>query len=136
MNLEAIILTQEASFNPKLMELAKSAADGVYITYAYVDTSTDQYKSFEKRYASKYGSFGVFAAYSYDAATSLLKAIKAAGTTAPDKVKAELLKLDFQGASKHVKFKPNGDSGSSFIAGKIIGGKFVSYWDPEKGLLK
>ena len=136
LNLEASILTQEASFNPKLMELAKSAADGVYITYAYVDTSTDQYQSFEKRYASKYGSFGVFAAYSYDATTSLLKAIKAAGTTAPDKVKAELLKLDFQGASKHVKFKANGDSGSSFIAGKIIGGKFVSYWDPEKGLLK
>jgi branched-chain amino acid transport system substrate-binding protein len=136
LNLEAAILTQEASFNPKLMELAKSAADGVYITYAYVDEATDQYKAFKKRYSSMHGSFGVFAAYSYDATTALLKAIKSAGTTDPDKVKEQLLKLDFKGASKHVKFKTNGDSGSSFIAGKIIDGKFGNFWDPEKGLLQ
>jgi branched-chain amino acid transport system substrate-binding protein len=136
LNFDATILTQEASFNPKLMDLAKSAADGVFITYAYVDESTNQYKAFEKRYSSKHGSFGVFAAYSYDATTALLKAIKAAGSTDPDKVKAQLMNMDFQGASKHVKFKTNGDSGSSFIAGKIINGKFENFWGPEKGLLQ
>ena len=136
LNLESPILTQEASFNPKLMDLAKSAAEGVYITYAYVDPTIEQYKSFEERYVSKFGSFGVFAAYSYDATTALLKAIKAAGTTKPEKVKDQLMKVDFKGAAKHVKFKANGDSGSSFIAGKIMDGKFVNFWDPEKGLLK
>ena len=53
----------------------------------------------------------------------------------PAKVKAELMKLDFQGVSKHVKFKANGDSGSSYIAFKVVGDQFVPYWEPVNGLL-
>ena len=65
-----------------------------------------------------------------------VNAIKAAGSTEPAKVKAELMKMDFEGASKHVKFKPNGDSGSSYVAFKIDGGEYKLYWTPEKGLVK
>jgi branched-chain amino acid transport system substrate-binding protein len=46
------------------------------------------------------------------------------------------MKLDFDGASKHVKFKPNGDSGSSYVAFKVDGGQFKLYWTPETGIVK
>ncbi|MCK5348702.1 MAG: branched-chain amino acid ABC transporter substrate-binding protein, partial [Desulfobacula sp.] len=66
----------------------------------------------------------------------LFKAIKAAKSTKPKKVKKQLMKLDFDGASKHVKFEKNGDSGSSYIAYKIVDGKYVAYWSPIDGYLK
>ena len=59
-----------------------------------------------------------------------------AKSTDPAKVKAALLKLDYQGASKHVKFKKNGDSGSSYVAFKITDGEYELYWTPEAGFAK
>ena len=135
LGLESQIVTQDAVFQPRFMEVAKEAAEGVYLTYGYTDTSTPEYKEFEKRYVPKYGPIAAYATYAYDAATVLLKAIKAAGSTDPAKIKAEIMKMDFPGVAKHIKFKPNGDSGSSYIAYKVEGDKFVPYWSPEKGLL-
>ena len=135
MGLKSQIVTQDAMFQPKFMEVAKDAAEGVYLTYGYTDTSTPEYKAFEKIYVPKYGPIAAYATYAYDAATVLLKAIKAAGSTDPAKIKDQIMKLDYEGVAKHIKFKPNGDSGSSYIAFVIKDGKFVPYWSPEKGLL-
>ena len=44
--------------------------------------------------------------------------------------------LKIQGVAKHVKFAANGDSGSSYIAYKVVKGEFVPYWEPVKGLIK
>jgi branched-chain amino acid transport system substrate-binding protein len=130
------IVTQDAMFQPKFMEVAKDAAEGIYLTYGFTDSTTPEYKAFSERYVPKYGAIAAYATYAYDSATALLKAIKAAGSTDPAKIKAELMKMEFAGVSKHVKFKANGDTGSSYIAFKIVDGKFVPYWDPDKGLLK
>ncbi|MDD9302209.1 MAG: branched-chain amino acid ABC transporter substrate-binding protein [Desulfobacter sp.] len=136
LGMKSQIVTQDAVFQPKFMEVAKDAAEGVCLTYGFTDPSTPEYKAFEERYVPKYGKIAAYATYAYDAATSLLKSIKAAGTTDPAKVKAELMKLDFQGVAKHVKFAANGDSGSSYIAFKVVDGKFVPYWEPVNGLIK
>lgn len=136
LGMKSQIVTQDAMFQPRFMDVAKDAAEGVYLTFGYTDPNTPEYKAFEKRYVPKYGKIAAYATYSYDATTALLKAIKAAGTTDSAKVKAELMKLDFQGVAKHVKFRENGDSGSTYIAFKVENGKFVPYWDPEKGLIK
>ncbi|MCP4671100.1 MAG: branched-chain amino acid ABC transporter substrate-binding protein [Desulfobacula sp.] len=130
------IVTQDAVFQPKYMEVAKDAAEGVYLTYGFTDPSTPEYKAFEKIYVPKYGKIAAYATYAYDAAMSLLKAIKASGSTDPNKIKAELMKLDYQGVAKHIKFKENGDSGSSYIAFKVVNGEFVPYWEPANGLIK
>ena len=130
------IVTQDAVFQPKYMEVAKDASKGVFLTYGYTDPSTPEYKAFEARYVPKYGKIAAYATYAYDAATALLKAIKAAGTTDSAKVKAELMKLDFQGVAKRVKFNAKGDSGSSYIAFKVVGDTFVPYWEPVNGLIK
>lgn len=136
LGLKSQIVTQDACFQPKFMEVAKDAAEGVYLTYGYTDPSTPEYKAFEDRYVPKYGKIAAYATYAYDAATSLLMAVKAAGSADPAKIKAEMMKQDYQGVAKRIKFQPNGDSGSSYIAFKVVDGKFVPYWDPEKGLLK
>ena len=136
LGLKSQIVTQDAVFQPKYMDVAKTAAEGVYLTYGFTDTTTPEYKAFEERYVPKYGAIAAYATYAYDAATALLKAIKAAGTTDSKAVKAEMMKLDFQGVAKHVKFAANGDSGSSYIAYKVVDGKFVPYWEPVNGLMK
>ncbi|WP_022666678.1 branched-chain amino acid ABC transporter substrate-binding protein [Desulfospira joergensenii] len=136
LGMKSQIVTQDAVFQPKFMEVAKEASQGVYLTYGYTDPSTPEYKAFEERYVPKYGKIAAYATYAYDAATALLKAIKAAGTTDSAKVKAELMKLDFQGVAKHVKFRANGDSGSSYIAFKVVDDKFIPYWEPVNGLIK
>ena len=136
LGLKSQIVTQDAVFQPRYMEVAKESSDGVFLTYGFTDPNTPEYKAFEKRYVPKYGKIAAYATYAYDSAMAYLKAVKAAGTTDPAKVKAELLKLDYQGVSKHVKFNQKGDSGSSYIAFKVVGDKFVPYWDPAKGLLK
>jgi branched-chain amino acid transport system substrate-binding protein len=130
------IVTQDAMFQPKFMEVAKDAAEGVYLTYGFTDKTTPEYKAFEKIYVPKYGPIAAYATYAYDAATVLLTAIKNAGSTDPAKIKAEIMKMDFDGVAKRIKFRANGDSGSSYIAFKIDKGEFVPYWHPEKGLLK
>ncbi|MBC2711125.1 MAG: branched-chain amino acid ABC transporter substrate-binding protein [Desulfosarcina sp.] len=134
--LKSQIVSQDAMFQPKFMEVAKEAAEGIYITYGFTDTTTPEYKAFENIYVPKYGSIAAYATYAYDAATVLLKAIKAAGATDPAKIKAEIMKMDFDGVAKRIKFRANGDSGSSYIAFKIENSKFVPYWSPEQGLLK
>jgi branched-chain amino acid transport system substrate-binding protein len=130
------IVTQDAMFQPKFMEVAKDAAEGVYLTYGFTDKTTPEYKAFEKIYVPKYGAIAAYATYAYDAATVLLTAIKNSGSTDPAKIKAEIMKMDFDGVAKRIKFRANGDSGSSYIAFKIDKGEFVPYWHPEKGLLK
>lgn len=136
MNLKSTIVSQDAMFHPNFMKVAKDAAEGIYVTYGYTDRTTPAYKKYEKIFTAKYGEIGAYGTYAYDAAIALFKSIKAAGSTDPKKVKAEMLKLDYPGASKHVKFEKNGDSGSSYIAFKIIDGQYVPYWSPQDGFLK
>lgn len=130
------IVTQDAVFQPKYMEVAKDAAEGAFLTYGFTDPTTPEYKAFEERYVPKYGKIAAYATYAYDATTVLLNAIKASNSTDPAKIKAEIMKMDFQGVAKKIKFQANGDSGSSYIAFKVVDGKFVPYWSPEKGMLK
>ncbi|GAB6908678.1 ABC-type branched-chain amino acid transport systems, periplasmic component [Desulfosarcina cetonica] len=136
LGLKSTIVSEDAMFHPNFISVAKDAAEGIYVTYGYTDKTTDAYKTFEKRFTAKYGKIGAYGTYAYDAAYSLLTAIKNAGSTEPAKVKAEMMKLDYDGASKHIKFKPNGDSGSSYVAFKIDGGEYKLYWTPENGIVK
>jgi len=136
MGLKAKILSQDAMYHPNFIKVAKAAAEGVFVTYGYTDKSTPAFKAYEKRFTANYGEIGAYGTYAYDAAIAYFKAVKMAGSTDPAKVKAALLKLDYQGASKHVKFKPSGDSGSSYVAFKISGGEYKLYWTPESGFVK
>jgi len=134
MGIKTKILAQDAVYHPQLMELAKKDAEGVFLTFGYTDKETPAYKQFAEAY-KKFGEPGAYSAYAYDSAVAYLKAVKAAGGTDPEKVKAELMKLEFEGASKKIKYKENGDSGSNYVIQVVKDGKFTNYWNPEDGQL-
>lgn len=134
MGIKTKILAQDAVYHPQLMELAKKDAEGVFLTFGYTDKETPAYKKFAEAY-KKFGEPGAYSAYAYDSAVAYLKAVKAAGGTDPEKVKAELMKLEFEGASKKMKYKENGDSGSNYVIQVVKDGKFTNYWNPENGQL-
>lgn len=136
MGLHSKILSQDAMYHPNFVKVAKKAGEGVYVTYGYTDKSTEAYKKYAKIFKAKYGEIGAYGTYAYDAAIALLKSIKAARSTDPAKIKAEMLRLDYPGASKNIKFDSNLDSGSSYIAFKIKKGEYVPYWSPVKGFWK
>ena len=135
MGVEAVILAQDAVYHPQLIEIAKKAAENVHPTFGFIDDNAPAYKEFYAKYQPAYGNPGAYSGYAYDSAMAYMKAVKAAGSTDPEKVKAELMKLDYNGASKHIKFKPNGDSGSNYIIRKVKDGKFINYWNPTTGKL-
>lgn len=135
-NLGSKILSQDAMFHPNFINVAKEAAEGVYVTFGYTDPTTPAYKKFADKFSAEYGKIGAYAIYAYDAATVLLNGIKESGSVEPAKIKEAIMKMDFQGASKRIKFNEKGDSGSSYIAFKIEGGEYKPYWNPETGLYK
>jgi len=135
LGIEAAFLGQDAVYHPQLMEIAKEAAEGVYLTFGYVDTEAPAYQKFLKAYEPKFGAPGAYSAYAYDSATAYLKAVAAAGSSDPDKVREAMLALDFEGASKHIKYLENGDSGSNYIIRMVKGGQFVNFWNPGAGAL-
>lgn len=132
--IEADIVAQDAVYHPQLIKTAKEAAEGVYLTFGFIDEDKPAFKKFKEAYA-EYGEPGAYSGYSYDAAYVLLSAIKRAGTTDAPAVKDEIMKMDFEGATKHIKFMENGDSGSNYVIRVIKGGDYVNYWDPNTGEL-
>ena len=135
MGLTCPFLAQDAVYHPQFIEIAKEAAEGSFLTFGFTDKNTAAYKKYIAKYEPKYGKPGAYSGYSYDAAYVLLSAIKSAGSTDPAKIKAEIMKMNFQGATKMLKFRPNGDSGSDYVIWKVENGEFKSYWNPTTGKL-
>lgn len=94
--------------DPKMLTIAGDAANGVFFT----DVSSPSgavFERFAEKYKTKYKQDAeILAAQSYDAAVALLMAIEKAGTD-PIKIKEELYKVKFMGASGRIEFDQNGD---------------------------
>ncbi|MBW1616021.1 MAG: branched-chain amino acid ABC transporter substrate-binding protein [Deltaproteobacteria bacterium] len=136
-DIKSIILSQDAVYHPQFIEIAKDAAEGVYLTYGFMDKEIETYKKFISKFKEITGSdkVGAYSAYAYDSAITLLKAIKETGGTDPAKIKEAMLKMNYQGASKNISFKENGDSSSSYVIFKVEDKSFKNYWNPETGEL-
>lgn len=133
--LKCKIVSQDAVYHPQFISIAKEAAEGVYMTFGYTDKSKPAYKKYLDAYSGKHGEPGAYSGYSYDGAMVLLTAIKNAKSTDPQKIKAEIMKMDMDGASKHIKFMENGDSGSDYIIYTVADGQFENFWNPATGKL-
>jgi branched-chain amino acid transport system substrate-binding protein len=106
--------------SPEFRNVAGDAAEGVFYT-APSESTSPAFSEFAQRYKAKYGEEpDVFGAYAYDAAMAIFRAIEAAGTTGPEKVREALLNVSFQGVSGEVAFRPNGDIQCEAFAKKTI----------------
>ncbi|MBU1002412.1 MAG: ABC transporter substrate-binding protein [Proteobacteria bacterium] len=128
----AATIGQDAVYHPQLIEIAKDAAEGMYLTFGVIDMERPLYKKFLAKYSELgFAAPGAYSGYAFDAAYAALKTVKETGSTEPEAIKGALMKLDYDGATKRIKFMPNGDSGSNYIIRKVDGGQFVNYWNPE-----
>ncbi len=133
-NLECKILSQDAVYHPQFIDIAKDAAEGIYLTFGYTDKNKPAYKKYVEKYEKMFQKPGAYSGYAYDAAYVLLTAIKNAKSTDPAKIKKELMKMDLEGASKRIKFMENGDSGSDYVIWTVKDGQFKTFWNPATGM--
>lgn len=131
--LENIVLSQDAVYHPNFIKEATEEAQGVFFTYGYIDDNTELYKMFVEKFTEMTGNDtpGGYAFYAFDSAMALLNAIKDAGSTEPVAIREALLKMELPGITKTIKFQDNGDSGSNYIIQKVVGDKFVPYYNPD-----
>jgi branched-chain amino acid transport system substrate-binding protein len=131
LGLKSKMLSEDAVFHPKFLEVGGKAAEGTYLTFAKAPESMER-KDFEKTYKKmwKTDSIGSYGYYAYDAAMILLKAFKKAGSTDTAKVADTLRGTAWSGVTGEIKFDQKGDRKLAHIIWIVKDGKFVPYWDP------
>jgi branched-chain amino acid transport system substrate-binding protein len=131
LGIKAKMLSEDAVFHPKFIEVGGKAAEGTFLTFAKAP-ETQERKDFENTYKKmwKVETIGSYGYYAYDAAMILLEAIKKAGTTDTAKVVDALRNNTWNGVTGEIKFDEKGDRKLAHIIWIVKDGKFVPYWDP------
>ena len=97
-------------------KLAGGAAEGQYCTQAGLPPDKmPNAADFVKRFTAKYGPIQVYAPYSYDAAMTLIEAMKKANSTDPAKYLPELAKISYGGITAKIEFDEHGDTKNGAI---------------------
>jgi branched-chain amino acid transport system substrate-binding protein len=109
----APFVTGDGSLDPQLVSAAgDAAANGAIVGCPCNIPSEDvsgELKKFYDDYKKKYNTApAIYATEGYDAATAFIDAIKAGNTTG-EKINDFLKTLEFEGVSKPIKFKANGE---------------------------
>ena len=134
LGIKSKLISEDAVYHPKFLEVGGKATEGVYLTFANPPKSQER-KAFENKYkamwkADKIGSYGY---YAYDAAMTILGGIKKAGTTDTAKVANAIRNNEWRGVSGKIKFDKKGDRKLAHILWIVKNGAFVRYWDPLTG---
>jgi branched-chain amino acid transport system substrate-binding protein len=131
LGLKSKMLTEDAVYHPKFIEVGGKAAEGTFLTFAKAP-DTPERKDFEKTYMKMWNvkTVGSYGYYAYDAAMILLEAIKKAGSTDTDKIVDVLRSTTWNGVTGEIKFDEKGDRKLAHIIWIVKDGKFVPYWDP------
>src|SRR5450631_115163 len=97
-------------------KLAGGAAEGQYCTQAGLPPEKmPNAKDFVTRFTAKYGPIQVYAPYSYDAANTLIEAMKKANSSDPAKYLPELAKISYDGITANFLFDEHGDTKNGAI---------------------
>src|SRR5256714_4998634 len=97
-------------------KLAGGSAEGQYCTQAGLPPDKmPNAADFVKRFTAKYGPIQVYAPYSYDAAMTLIEAMKKANSADPAKYLPELAKISYNGITAKIEFDEHGDTKNGAI---------------------
>jgi branched-chain amino acid transport system substrate-binding protein len=131
LGLQSKLLSEDAVFHPKFLEVGGKAAEGTYLTFAKAP-DTPERSEFEKTYKKMWNvdTVGSYAFYAYDAGMILLEAIKKAGSTDTNKLVDTLRNTTWSGVTGEIKFDHKGDRKLAHVVWIVKDGKFVPYWDP------
>lgn len=112
LGIKAKFITGDGGCTPEFIHLAGSASDSnTYCTQAGLPVSELADKTFKARFVKRFGvDIQNYAPYAYDAAAALIEAMKAAGTSDPEKYLPYLKKVHFKGVTGDVAFDDKGDT--------------------------
>ena len=123
------IVVGDGSSDPKLIEMAGAAGDGIYVLSPPVAEYLPSAKQFADAYKAKFNqSPGAYAPLAYDGMNLIADVLKRAGSTdGKTLIKALTETKDFIGLAGKVNFAPDKTlKESNFIVLQIKNGKFVS----------
>jgi branched-chain amino acid transport system substrate-binding protein len=130
LGIKSKLLTEDAVFHPKFIEVGGKAAEGTFLTFAKAP-ETQERKDFENTYKKMWNveTIGSYGYYAYDAAMILLETVKKSGTDT-NKMVETLRNTTWKGVTGEIKFDEKGDRKLAHIIWIVKDGKFVPYWDP------
>jgi branched-chain amino acid transport system substrate-binding protein len=121
--ISATILTSETFYDQEVLDnIGIKNSEGIYTLFQKDPTD---YLNFKASYIEQFGEEpSAYSMYAYDGMMSLAKSIE--GSKNVSEVRANLLKLSFNGASGVVGFDSQGDrTGAEYTVYKVIDGEFV-----------
>lgn len=127
MGLKSKIVSSDAMYHPNLVKMVNDYKEGFFVVSSQVSKNRREVKEVVKKCGDQYGELGIYGFYAYDATMVLLKAIKNGGSTDPSKIRSEIMKLDYEGVTKRIKFKVNGDSISNWVVFELVDGVLKSF---------
>lgn len=103
---------------PDFMNLAGTAANGIYAMVPYVSTmDTPENQAFVAEYTKKYDEApGKYGAAGYNTANIVMEAIERAGSTDPAAIREALAKTDYTGPNGHFIFDEKGQALGFYVA--------------------
>ena len=110
-----------------LTDAGGAPAEGAFLSCPCADTSNEpEAQPFNAAYLAQFGlAPAVYSAEAYDATNAVLQAIKS-GNTTPSAINHYLAKIDFQGATKEIKFQSDGNiAGSPIYIYKVENGQIA-----------
>ena len=94
---------------PEFLSIAGNTAEGVFFTFPS-DSKSQLWDSFFEKYKNTYNEEpDIIAAYAYDAASAIVKAIVKSEKLSSEEIRTQLLLLNFEGVTGKISFKVNGD---------------------------
>ena len=134
LGITATLISEDAVYHPKTLEVAGKEAEGMFFTFAYTK-ETPERKAFVDTYKKmwKVDAVGTYAYYAYDAGMMLLAAAAKAGTTEGDKLAPVIRDNTWPGITGDISFDEKGDRKIAHIVWVVKDGQFVPYWNPITG---
>jgi branched-chain amino acid transport system substrate-binding protein len=110
LQLKAQFLSADGAKTPEFIKLAGNAAEGAIASSpGAVIEQTAAGKAFVAKFESKYGKIQNYAPYAYEAAITMVEAMKAAGSASPAKYLPFLAKMNRTGVIGAIAFDGKGD---------------------------
>ena len=128
LRIEIPFLSVQAFDDPKILEVAGDAAEGVVFSVPKPpDPAEEVVRKFQVKYKKKYNRDpGVCSDTGYDALKIIVWAMRK-GALSADQIRQQLLMLkDFPGTAGLTTFDENGDVIRPFVFKKVENGKFVT----------
>jgi branched-chain amino acid transport system substrate-binding protein len=130
LEIKSTLVTEDACYQPKFIEVGGKATEGMYLTFAApVDNPVRQ--DFVKAYSKDWGvgenEIGSFSFFAYDATMLVLNGIKKGGV---EKLAETIRATKSLGATGEIAFDEKGDRALAHAVWVVKDGAFVPYYDP------